>query len=239
MADLNQPIDISIPLTDGVSNPNCYHTEHPTFRFIAQGDFIGSVEAGGPCNHAELCLRPHGNGTHTECYGHLSPDPRATLNRCMTRFHFMAELVTMQPETINGDQILTWKSLKDSMLDFNAEALIIRTSPNAEDKLTRQYTGTNPPYIERELAQKFRELNVKHLLVDLPSLDKEEDQGRMEAHHAFWNYPENTRKDCTITELVYVPDTVSDGQYLLNLQITSLESDASPSKPVLYSVLSI
>jgi len=32
-----------------------------------------------------------------------------------------------------------------------------------------------------------------------------------------------------------VPDSMEDGNYILNLQIASLQTDASPSKPVLYS----
>jgi arylformamidase len=79
---------------------------------------------------------------------------------------------------------------------------------------------------------------VKHLLLDLPSVDREEDGGALAAHKAFWQYPESIRMDATITELIYVPNHVGDGLYLLNLQIASFESDASPSKPILYHLLS-
>ena len=40
----------------------------------------------------------------------------------------------------------------------------------------------------------------------------------------------------TITEMIYVPNEISDGLYVLNLQIAPFENDASPSKPVLYKV---
>ena len=36
--------------------------------------------------------------------------------------------------------------------------------------------------------------------------------------------------------MIYVPNDIDDGMYLLNLQIASFENDASPSKPVLYRV---
>ena len=52
-------------------------------------------------------------------------------------------------------------------------------------------------------------------LVDLPSVDREVDGGRLEAHHAFWGLPDNPRHHCTITELVYVPSNAPDGMYLL------------------------
>ncbi len=66
--------------------------------------------------------------------------------------------------------------------------------------------------------------------------DKEEDGGALATHKAFWLYPDNTREGCTITELIYVPDEISDGFYLLNIQIASFEIDVSPSKPVLYKL---
>ena len=59
------------------------------------------------------------------------------------------------------------------------------------------------------------------------------------AHHAFWRYPRQTRTQCTITELIYVPESIPDGLYLLNLQTASLMVDVSPSKPVLYALSAI
>ncbi|MGH7784095.1 MAG: cyclase family protein, partial [Candidatus Binatia bacterium] len=45
-----------------------------------------------------------------------------------------------------------------------------------------------------------------------------------------------TRTDCTITELIYVPNEVEDGECLLNLQIAPFAADASPSRPVLFKL---
>ena len=90
--------------------------------------------------------------------------------------------------------------------------------------------------MDENAAHYLRNLSVKHLLLDVPSIDKEEDKGELLAHHAFWNYPSDPRTECTISELVYVPENVKDGVYLLNLQIASFDNDASPSKPVLYSI---
>jgi hypothetical protein len=43
--------------------------------------------------------------------------------------------------------------------------------------------------------------------------------------------------DATITEFIFVPNTVLDGTYFLNLQIAPFENDATPSKPILYKVI--
>jgi hypothetical protein len=53
------------------------------------------------------------------------------------------------------------------------------------------------------------ELGIKQLLIDLPSMDREDDGGKLLAHRAFWNYPSAPRINSTITELIYVPPTVA------------------------------
>ena len=80
------------------------------------------------------------------------------------------------------------------------------------------------------------------MLIDLPSVDREEDDGKLVAHKAFWNVKNvdelnsDARLHCTITEMIFVSDAIKDGSYILNLQIASFENDASPSKPVLYKI---
>lgn len=236
-ADLSQPLDISIPLREGSANPNCYYAEPVKFETIEMGDFIGSVQRGGAVNYQKITLTPHGNGTHTESYGHLSADTHATLNTLLTTFHFVAALVTLHPiQNENGDAVITLESFHQKFNQAGVKALIIRTTPNDDRKLNRHYSGTNPPYLDPALTHYLVELGIEHLLLDLPSVDKEVDGGKLLAHKAFWQSGQATRKQATITELIYVPDTIPDGLYLLNLQIPSLEIDASPSKPVLYKL---
>ncbi len=233
--DLHQPIDISIALHEG-KQLNCYYA--PPFRteaFVA-GDFIGDIKKGGLLNYKNVFLNPHGNGTHTECYAHIA-DTELTINSSLTKFHFLAQLITLEPQSSeNGDHIIL-KNQLEGILMHDTEAIIIRTSPNSTDKLTRNYNKSNPPYLDMEAARFLCDSEIKHLLIDLPSVDKEADGGKLEAHRAFWNFPEKPRTDATITELIYVPDTIVDGVYLLNLQIASFEIDAAPSKPVLFNKL--
>jgi kynurenine formamidase len=237
--DPNKPLDISIPIKHGEKNPICYHSDDPRIQPVEKPGFIGSVARGGSCNHNVITLTPHGNGTHTECYGHISSDSSVTLNKCLKRFHFNAQLISVGSVTsAQSDLVIPWNAIKPLLNDPIPEALIIRTLPNSRGKLKAQYSGTNPPYLGTGVTKNIEAMNIRHLLVDLPSVDKEEDDGNLVSHHEFWNYPESPRADCTITELIFVPDSIKDGRYLLNLQIISLESDASPSKPILYSLLS-
>jgi len=236
-ADLTAPLDISIPIQEGNQNPNCYWADPVKFETIVSGNFIGSVKAGGSVNYQKLTLTPHGNGTHTECFGHISSDVTATINKTLTQFHFIAEVISVAPEKLsNGDSIITLRSVKEKINHFGSEALIIRTLPNLETKKTKNYSGTNPPYIEPDVTAFLAANRINHLLIDLPSIDREVDDGKLSAHKAFWNLPDSIRKNCTITELIFLDNAIKDGLYLMNLQITSLEMDASPSKPVLYKL---
>ncbi|MHC2992805.1 metal-dependent hydrolase [Pontibacter sp. HJ8] len=232
-----EPLDISMPLHEGQPQPECFWAEPATFDVIRVGDFVGSVAQGGSTNYKRVHLTPHGNGTHTECYGHISADENATIHNCLKRFLFVAQLITVTPQKQeNGDKVVLLEDVKKQLQGIRPEAVILRTLPNTDDKLTRHYSGTNPPYLEHTIGQYLAEQGIAHLLLDLPSVDRELDEGKLLCHHAFWQYPKATRCGATITELIYVPAHVSDGLYLLNLQIASLQLDASPSKPVLYTL---
>ena len=233
------PLDISLPLAPGKDQVNCFWAEPVQFDTIRVGSFVGSVALGGSTNYQRVHVTPHGNGTHTECYGHISPDPTVTLNQCLRRFLFVSRLVSVAPRPQpNGDLVVMLADVQAALATQSdrsmPDALVLRTLPNDPAKRCRQYSGTNPTYVEPALAHFLVEHGVQHFLLDLPSVDREEDAGELLAHHAFWQYPTQPRYDATITELVFVPDEAADGLYLLNIQITSLELDASPSKPVLY-----
>jgi len=233
--DLGAPLDISIPLRAGIPNVNAFYIPPVKIEPFRFGSFVGSVESGGSCNVNNILFNPHGNGTHTECVGHISKET-FTINQCLKDFFFIAELVTIVPESRGEDKIIT-RALLEKALKTKPEALILRTSPNAGEKTNHQYSGTNPAYLSEDAAAWMAETGVNHLLLDLPSVDREDDGGKLLAHHAFWKYPHATRSKATITELIYVPDAIPDGTYLLNLQIASFENDASPSKPVLYKLM--
>jgi len=237
-ADLSQPLDISIPIQAGLANPNCFYAPLVVFSPVIAGDFIGSTAKGGPVNFLTIQLNPHGTGTHTECVGHIA-DSSYTINQSLGEFHFVAKLVSLYPmRQENGDRMIE-RSQMEAVLaaGTGVEALIIRTLPNGDWKRGHSYSGTNPPYIHEAAMSYIVECGIQHLLVDIPSVDREEDGGDLLAHRAFWVYPDNVRKNCTITELIYVDDKIKDGIFLLNLQIASFEIDVSPSKPILYQLV--
>jgi len=232
-ANLDSPIDISIPLRAGEKNVNAWYIGPATIEPVVMGDWIGDVAKGGNVNFRNIYFNPHGHGTHTECAGHISQE-WLSVNQELKKYFSIAKLITISPEKMGEDHVITLEKIKKELGNEIPEAVILRTTPNANDKINKHYSNTNPPYLDPEAALFLRENKVKHLLIDLPSVDPEKDDGRLSAHKNFWNYPEATRLDATITEFIYVNDSVSDGLYLLNLMIAPFENDASPSKPVLY-----
>jgi arylformamidase len=225
--------DLSTPIKNGADNVNAYYLDDPKFEAFRAGSFVGSVEQGGACNCETITFNAHGNGTHTECVGHISAEGQ-TINQCLQSFQFFAHVIEVQPvPKNNGDLYIPVTTLDDIDLT-HCEALVVKTMPNLESKRHKRYSGTNPTYFDPLFMAKLAENNVLHVIVDLPSVDREEDEGHLLAHHAFWSYPASPRENATITELALIPDNVASGNYLLHLHIAAFESDASPSKPILY-----
>ncbi|MBE98413.1 cyclase family protein [Flavobacterium coralii] len=239
--NLSEPLDISIPLSATENNPVAWYIDKPIIEPVKMGDWTGKVSEGATTNFNNIFFNPHGHGTHTECLGHITKD-FFSINNALTKFFFIVELITVSPKKQGEDYVITKIQIEQALNGKTPEAIIIRTLPNDAAKLHKNYSHTNPPYLEEAAAEYIRSLEIKHLLIDLPSVDKEKDEGRLLAHKAFWNVKDvddlnaGARHDATITEMVFVPDSVTDGAYLLNLQIASFVNDASPSKPVLYAI---
>jgi len=246
--DLSKPIDISIPLTNTDENPIAWYIEKPSIEPVIFGDWIGKVSEGkSSTNFNNIFFNPHGHGTHTECLGHITND-FYSINQSLKQFFFFAKLITVEPEKFGEDFVITKEQVQKALSTSTPlrmtklEAIIIRTLPNQKEKKSRKYSNTNPPYLSEDAAIFIRESEIQHLLIDLPSVDKEHDEGKLLAHKAFWNVKDthnlnpDARFSATITEMIYVSDEIEDGNYILNLQIASFENDASPSKPILYKI---
>ncbi len=241
--DLSKPIDISIPLTNTDKNPIAWYIDKPVIEPVRFGDWVGKVSEGSSStNFNNIFFNPHGHGTHTECLGHITHD-FYSVNQALKQFFFVSELISIAPEWQSEDWVITKIQIEKALAGKTPQAIIIRTLPNDAQKLHQNYSNTNPPFLEEAAAKFLRAIGVEHLLIDLPSVDKEHDDGKLAAHKAFWNVNNVTdlnpdaRINATITEMIFVPDAVEDGGYLLNIQIASFENDASPSKPILFAIL--
>lgn len=233
--DLSKPIDISIPMKGEASDVNAWYIEHPRIEPHTEGDFIGAVSKGAAVNFNDIWFNPHSHVTHTECVGHITEEFHS-VNKNLNQYFFYAEVVTIAPEKFNDDFIISKKQLQYAFGNKKRDAIIIRTLPNLRDKFSKQYSKTNPPYVTEEAARFLVDKGIEHLLIDLPSIDRERDGGELLAHRAFWDFDGKMRKQATITEFIFVPNSIEDGTYFLNLQVAPFENDASPSRPVLYKI---
>ncbi|UTW64229.1 cyclase family protein [bacterium SCSIO 12741] len=233
--NLNEAIDLSIPMHPRSDAVLAWYLDPLTIEPVRGDGFVGEVKQGGSVNFRTISFNPHGHGTHTESLGHITNEIYS-VNRCVKNYFHWAELITIEPEKRGEDQVISLEQVRKKLENTKPEAVIIRTLPNEDDKLQRHYSSTNPPYLEEAIGVYLREMGVNHLLIDTPSVDREEDGGLLLTHHAFWNVPENPRMEATITELIYVPNSVADGAYLLNLGFAPFENDASPSRPLLFEI---
>jgi arylformamidase len=260
-ANTDKPLDISIPLNFNGSQPNIYNAPYARSKACEIGDFIGDTRRGGSCNFEEYILIAHCNGTHTECVGHIT-NQRISIQEVLKDSFIPSALISITPSKAeetpdtydppknNDDKLITKASIENALKELGkgysegfTEGLIIRTYPNDDSKKSRAYTQDTPPFLSIEAAKYIHSLGVKHLLLDIPSVDRAFDDGKLTAHHIFWDVKQGSHEVGggnyslkTITEMIFVPDNVTDGRYLLNLQIAPFVSDASPSRPVLFSI---
>jgi kynurenine formamidase len=255
-ADLCQGVDLAIPLcfAPGCEQPGAFWLDAASSKPVEVDGFVGSVEQGGPVNCYQVTFWPHGNGTHTETVGHITAPPPPVGARLGAAL-IPAALLTIPLVSLEEsgetypfrgspeDRVVTRRALEQVVLERGFhEALILRTLPNDAGKRAAVYSGQNPAYLTSEAMAWVREVGVEHLLVDLPSVDREEDDGVLSNHRTFWGVPRGSKDPSqvegpwrTITEMIYVPGEVSDGRYLLSLQIPHFVLDAAPSRPLIYA----
>jgi hypothetical protein len=262
--DLARPVSLAIPLDFTTDQPRHFGAPAASSRPWAVPGFSGSVAGGASCNCHTLTLIPHCNGTHTECVGHLTGEP-LDAHRVVPLGLLPALLLSTEPVPARAsgegtepdpqptDLLITRQSLQKSWAaatatasaPFQPRALVIRTLPNPASKQHQDYTHQTPPFFAREAAELLVERGIEHLVVDMPSIDRAHDEGRLTAHRIFFGLPRGdttlahaTRARATVTELAFIPDSVADGPYFLELQVPALGGDAVPSRPLLYPILS-
>ena len=243
--DLSKPIDLSHPLHEGENQLRAWWVDPVRMEPVrsqnsAGGEIEYAVKSGSPVNFRNIFFNPHGHGTHTESVGHIAPEVYP-VGEQLKRYFFTAQLVSLRPEErrapdAKNDQVITLEQLRHTVNERPPEALVIRTLPQ-KDNAAKDWSGSNPTYLQSTACAWLRSIGVKHLLLDLPSVDREEDGGVLAAHHAFWDFPNTVDRERTISELLNIPGEVRDGDYLLELQLPHFMNDAAPSRPILYALL--
>jgi arylformamidase len=251
--------DLSIPLAFDAAQPAFFGAPPAAGTAVTAGSFVGDVRRGGSCNCSTYTLTPHCNGTHTECVGHITEERLSV--RELAGEHLSAALLvsvspvpaertreTSDPAPVPGDHLITRAALEAAAgsHDFSHyRALVVRTLPNDASKRHRDYDNGEPAaFFSADAMRWIVTLGVTILVVDLPSIDRPNDQGRLTTHRIFWGLPAGgktaataARRSATVTELAFIDDSIADGPYLLNLQVAPFVADAAPSRPILFPLL--
>jgi hypothetical protein len=141
-----------------------------------------------------------------------------------------------------GDWLVTRRALETAWprtVRFRPEGLLIRARSQTGDFNT---AGAVQPFLSRQAAQFLVAQGIEHVVLELPSVDRTEDQGKLTAHRIFFGLPPDSsrladarRPQCTITELAIMDASIADGWFLLSLQTPAIAGDAVPSRPVIYA----
>jgi kynurenine formamidase len=239
-------INISIPMDfaeneHSARQPNHFGANEAKKSPMKNGMFIGDIAQGGSCNAFELTINPHCNGTHTETSWHISASGPAPYEQ-MRRPFFLCALISIEPTEIGdetysvlldkGEKVITKEKILRALADFpeKPEAIVIRTLPNDVQKREMSWTNEKSfPFLTLEAAKLLSDLEVEHLVVDVPSVDRANDDGHLSVHKTFFG-----GSGKTISEMAYIDADVTDGIYALRYGLAALKNDAVPSSIYLH-----
>jgi kynurenine formamidase len=169
------------------------------------------------------------------------------------------------PPPLPGDRLLTraaleaaWPEPRHALgadLPCAPRVLVLRTrraratmpeAGAASQEADAAESAAVPPYLSLPAALWLVARGIEHLVLDLPSADRTQDEGQLSAHRAFFGLPagstalaEAQRAHCTITELARIPASLGAGFGLLEIQAPALAGDALPSRPLWHEVLAV
>jgi|TARA_B100001079_G_C16329539_1_gene478427 kynurenine formamidase len=251
--DTKNSFDISIPYDFNGDQPNFYDVAEGQLKHLQSGGTIYSVAEGAGCNVSEVSLNIHCSGTHTECAGHLLANP-GDVGMLLKDIMIPTVLITVNTSLFcnsgesyhcnvgDNEQIITKTIIQNEFKiweEFQPRALVIRTTPNLNEKKYYRYSNHSPPFFSNDALRFIKGIGICHLVVDLPSIDRIEDNGILGNHRIFWGDgvdakgEVNTESMGTITELAYIENNIPNGFYFLNIQLPHFVCDAAPSRPIL------
>ena len=141
--DISKPLDISIAIDVTKENINAWYIDDPKIFPQKFDNEDIKVSNGSVVNFNNIHFNPHSHITHTECVGHISEKVHS-INQNLKHFFFLAEVVTVAPELINDDFVISKKQLQSQIRNKKRDAIVIRTLPNLPEKKSKKYSNTNP-----------------------------------------------------------------------------------------------
>jgi hypothetical protein len=218
------------------------------------GEFSGTVLTGASCNCRNIQLLPHGNGTHSEGVGHLTydeanvidvlpklPMPAVLLRLAALRAGDCHETADYAPEP--NDWLVTQQICAAAWPQAPAPR------PSVAVLALEPCETAVPPYLTRECTQWLVDRGIEHLIVELPSIDRLRDAGRLTAHRIFFGLPayaatapaprhsDARRPQATVTELAQIPRELTTRSGFVQWLAPAMLGDAVPTQPLWYDLL--
>jgi len=245
MIDLSMGQCISIPYNYNGEQPNFYNADAGTSEPMIQGNFVGNISNNKGCKVSIIKQNIHCSGTHTECVGHIL-DKNIFIHEILDQKYHFTKLLTLQPinakltkenyhcKLADSDFLITKKMIIDKVPD-NCTGLVIRTIPNDKSKKRINYSSKNTSFFTSDAIEYINNLGIKHLVVDMPTIDRYDDGGILGNHHLFFEKIEPYNK--TITELAFINNRIKDGLYFMSINIPPMMLDAAPSRVFLFKIM--
>jgi kynurenine formamidase len=197
---MGEPIPVSRPVVfqPGTKASNAFSLPVINSKTLEVGDqFIGDVNRGGSCNVDILSYVPHGI-THIETAAHiLSPESQPCFvdeipPGYLSGIVYLLDLTQPGPGLMPGEepgQQVPWKAvaekLRQNKLPISMLAIKTKASLLPADY---DFSGKDFLSISREAAKGIHDYKypITCLLLDLPSIDPETDEGKLLAHRGYF-----------------------------------------------------
>lgn len=216
--------------------------------FVYKDQFTGDVQKGGSCNVDILGCVPHGL-THIETSAHiLVQDEHAVTIKDIPVQNLSGPVYVIDVSSLDAGAgtALQWqhieKKLKNISLPVSMLAIKTKASLLPQDT---DFSGKDFLYLGPDTARQLHDFKpqIKCLLLDLPSIDREHDGGKLSAHRNFFGLPEKghrheDKEKRTLVELAWFSG-LEEGYYYAFITPQRFQTNAVSTGIVFYSLQEI
>ena len=236
----NTWVNVSRTIDPNRSSSGAFYLDKPSSETVEfPGQFIGDVDRGGSCTVSYLTFCPH-NVTHIETSAHVlspdcSPPTVADLeNAALIGKLFLIDLTHLDTSYTAKIEVEHVKPHLDT-LDQQINFIAIKTK-SSELPETFDFSGRGFMALNQEAAQYMHDFkcqgqHVSGLVLDLPSIDQESDEGKLLAHRAWFGLPSSghladDQEKRSLIELAYFNE-LAQGYYNIHISPPNFRTDAA------------
>lgn len=248
---LGKPLRVSreVLFRGGTQAPNAFHLTPISSRTVElEGQFTGDVRRGGSCNVDTLCYVPHGL-THLETSAHIlnrDTNPPTVKDIPPEKLSGMALLIDLSDMGQDTGKKIAWETVQ-AKLDRNRLPISMLAIKTASSLLPQDYdfSGKDFLYLAAETAKgihdyKTADSHIDCLILDLPSIDRESDGGKLLAHRGFFGLPDTGFDAEDLEKRVLVElamfSGLEEGYYYVVITPPLLETNAVSTGIVFHSL---